>query len=111
MSPSPLLLLVAAASSPPLSIEGILLSQGLSGVVILGLGLYANATIKAGRERERRLEDDNRRLYQLMAEQFMPALTKATDAVTGYTVLMTEMKKREEISAAVEASRKARHEA
>lgn len=107
MTPSLLAYVVAAT---PLTVEGILLSLGLPGVVILGLGIYANSTIKAGRERERRLEDDNRRLYQLMAEQMMPALTKATDAVTGYTVLMTEMRKREEISAAVDAARKVRND-
>lgn len=96
-----------AANSSPVTIESILLNLGLPGVVILVLGFYARATIKAGEERNRRLEDDNRRLYQLMAEQMMPALTKATDAVTDYTLLMGEIKRRDEIAAAVEAAQKA----
>lgn len=95
-----------AAANSPITVEGILLNLGLPGVVILVLGFYARTTIKGGEERARRLEDDNRRLYQLMADQMMPALTKATDAVTDYTLLMSEIRRREEIAAAVEAAQK-----
>lgn len=106
--------LILAANTGAVTVESVLLNLGLPGIVILALGWYARSAIKAGEEREqrlgedkRRLEDDNRRLYQLVADQFMPALTKATSAVTDATILMAEIRKREEINAAVEASRRA----
>jgi hypothetical protein len=102
--------LLAETSSTPITIEGVLLNLGLPGVVILALGLYARGTINAERERSKRLEDDNRRLYQIMAEQMVPALTKATSAVIDATAVMGEIKRANEIAAAVEEVRRKRDE-
>jgi hypothetical protein len=99
--------LLAAAANGVGSVEGVFLQYGLIGAVALVLGFYARNAIKATEERARRLEDDNRRLYTIMADQMIPALTKATDAVALATVVMTEIRKREEINAAVEAAKRA----
>lgn len=99
-----------AAAASNVSIEGIFLQYGVIGVVALVLGYYARNAIKATEERAKRLEDDNRRLYQIMADQMIPALTKATGAVLDATAVMTEIRKREEINAAVEAARRQRVE-
>lgn len=101
---------LAAVENTAVSVESILLNLGLPGVVILALAWYARANIKSTDERAKRLEDDNRRLYQIMADQMIPALTKATTAVADATAVMGEIKRRDEISAAVEAARKARDE-
>jgi hypothetical protein len=101
--------LIAAASGGA-SIESILLNLGLPGVVILALGIYARTTIKSTGDRANRLEEDNRRLYQIMADQMIPALTKATSAVIDATAVMAEIRKRDEINAAVEAARRLRDE-
>jgi hypothetical protein len=103
-----LLLLAAGAGAGAPSIEGIFLQYGLIGAVALALGLYARSAIKSTEERANRLEEDNRRLYALMAEQFVPALTKSADAVARASEIMGEIRKRDEINAAVEASRKPR---
>lgn len=97
--------LAVAADSPAVSIEGIFLQYGLVGAVALVLGFYARNAIKNTELRAQRLEEDNRRLYQIMADQMIPALTKATGAVNEATVIMAEIKRREEINAAVEAAR------
>jgi hypothetical protein len=101
---------LAAATGGDASIESILLNLGLPGVVILALGIYARATIKATEARSTRLEEDNRRLYQIMADQMIPALTKAAGAVIDATAVMAEIRKRDEINAAVEAARRLRDE-
>lgn len=97
---------LAAADAPPLTVEGILLSLGLPGVVILGLAIYARGQIKATEERCRRLEDENRRLNQIMAEQMMPALTRATDTTMEATNVLTEISRREERQAAIDEARR-----
>lgn len=104
-----LLMLAAAAGATP-TIEGIFLQYGLIGAVALALGLYSRSSIKAGQDREKRLEEDNRRLYGIMADQFVPALTKSSTALAEATAIMAEIKKRDEINAAVEAARKVRDE-
>lgn len=91
-----------------MSIEGIFLQYGLIGAVALILGFFARNTIKATEARAARLEEDNRRLYSLMAEQMIPALTKATGAVSDATAVMSDLRKQAEIAAAVEASRRLR---
>lgn len=96
-----------AAATSPVTIESILLNLGLPGVVILALGFYARNTIKSTEARAERLEEDNRRLYQIMSDQMIPALTKATDAVGDASIIMAEIRKQAEINAAVEAARKA----
>ncbi len=98
----------AAASGSSLTLEGILLNLGLPGVVILALGFYARNAIKNTEARADRLEEDNRRLYQMMTESMIPALTKATEAVADATAIMAEIRKQGEIHAAVEAARKLR---
>jgi hypothetical protein len=103
--------LLAAATSGATSIEGIFLQYGLIGAIALVLGVYAKRAIDATEQRARRLEDDNRRLYQIMADQMIPALTKATDAVADATAVITEIRRRDEINAAVEAARRARDSA
>lgn len=100
--------LILAATASNLSVEGIFLQYGLIGAVALVLGFYAQRAIKATEERAKRLEDDNRRLYGIMSDQMIPALTKATGAVSDATAVMTEIRKREEINAAVEAARRVR---
>lgn len=90
------------------SIEGMFLQYGLIGAIAFALGIYALRTIKATEARAQRLEEDNRRLYQIMAEQMIPALTKATDAVGDATIVMAEIRKQAEIDAAVESARQAR---
>lgn len=97
-----------AAPSTTTSIEGIFLQYGLIGAVALILGFYARNAIKSTEARAQRLEEDNRRLYQIMADQMIPALTKATGAVSDATAVMTEIRKRDEINAAIEAARRAR---
>jgi hypothetical protein len=99
--------LLAAAATVP-SIEGIFLQYGLIGAVALALGLFSRGAIAETKQRAQRLEDDNRRLYQIMTDQMIPALTKATDAVSDCTAVMSEVRRREEINAAVEAARKQR---
>lgn len=96
----------SAAGSTPITIEGVLLNLGLPGVVILALGIYARSTIKSTEARADRLEEDNRRLYQIMTDSMIPALTKATEAVADATTIMAEIRKQAEINAAVEAARK-----
>jgi hypothetical protein len=96
----------ASTDGPTTSIEGVFLSYGLIGVVALVLGYFAISTIKDLRERAARLEDDNRRLYTMMADQFVPALTKSVDALETATTIMSEIRKRDEINAAVEAAKK-----
>ncbi len=103
-----LLLLAAATGGTPLTIEGVLLGYGPIGAAALALGFYARSTIKSTDERAKRLEDDNRRLYALMAEQFVPALTKSAEAVAKASEIMSDIRKRDEINAAVEAARKPR---
>lgn len=100
------LIVAAAGDGAPVTIEGVLLNLGLPGVVILALGIYARSTIKATEARSARLEDDNRRLYQIMTDSMIPALTKANEAVAEATSIMAEIKKQAEINAAVEASRR-----
>ena len=102
------LLLLAAAGAATPSIEGIFLQYGLIGAVALGLGLYARNSIKQTEDRARRLEEDNRRLDGIMADQMVPALTKAASAVADATAIMAAIQKRDEIRAAVEAARKLR---
>ncbi len=77
-------------------------------MVILALGFYARNAIKATEARAQRLEEDNRRLYQIMTDSMIPALTKATEAVADATAIMAEIRKQAEINAAVEAARKLR---
>jgi hypothetical protein len=101
-------LLLLAATGDASSIEGIFLQYGVIGAVALALGLYARGTIRSTEQRAQRLEEDNRRLYQLMAEQFVPALTKAAQAVADATEIMAEIRKRDEIHAVLEAARKLR---
>lgn len=105
-----LVALLAGASTGGLgvSIEGIFLQYGLIGAVAFALGLYARSAIKATEDRCRRLEEDNRRLYQIMSDQMVPALTKASAAVVDATAVLAEVKKRGEIDAAVEAARRLR---
>jgi hypothetical protein len=98
--------LVAAAASPNLSFEGILLNLGLPGVIIIALGWYARSTINTERERARRLEEDNRRLYNLMGEQFVPALTKSNETINQAIAVMVEIQRAEEKKAAVEEARR-----
>ncbi len=100
------LLLLAAGTEGAPTIEGVFLSYGLIGVVALVLGYFAVSTIKDLRERAQRLEDDNRRLYTMMADQFVPALTKSVDALDTATTIMSEIRKQDEIHAAVEAAKK-----
>lgn len=98
-------LLAAAATTTP-TVESILLSLGLPGVVILALGIYARGSIKASEERARRLEDDNRRIYQIMTDQMIPALTRATDTTMEATSVIAEMNRHEEKRAAIEEARR-----
>ncbi len=98
------------AAGIPTSIEGIFLQYGLIGAVALALGIYARSAIKSTEDRAQRLEDDNRRLYGIMAEQMVPALTKATEAVADASTIMSEIRKQAEINAAVEAARRLRNE-
>jgi hypothetical protein len=102
-----LLLLAASAGATP-SIEGVFLQYGLIGAVALALGLYARSAIKSTEARADRLEEDNRRLYGIMADQFVPALTKAAAALADASAIMSEIRKRDEIHDAVEAARKLR---
>lgn len=129
-------LLLLAATDDGGSIEAVFLQYGLIGAVALGLALYSRSAIKSTEERARRLEEENRRLYQIMADQmvpeerakrleednrrlygimadlFVPALTKAAQAVVDATAIMAEIRKRDEIHAAVEAAaRKLRDDA
>lgn len=97
-----------AVGSTTTSIEAIFLQYGLIGAVALVLGFYARNAIKGTEARAARLEDDNRRLYGIMTDQMIPALTKATDAVAESTAVMTEIRRRDEINSAVEAARKLR---
>lgn len=97
--------LFAAAATT--GIEGIFLQYGLIGAVALVLGFYARGAIKATEERARRLEEDNRRLYQIMADQMIPALTRATDTTMEATGVLTEINRREEKQAAVDEARRA----
>jgi hypothetical protein len=101
--------LAEAASSIP-SIEGIFLQYGLIGAIALTLGIYARSTIKSTEARAQRLEDDNRRLYQMMTDQVIPALTKATEAVADATTVIAEIRKQAEINSAVEAAQRRRHD-
>src|SRR4051812_14433736 len=105
MQPSDLMWL-AEGGGTPLTIEGILLNLGLPGVVILALGVYARGTIKEAQERSRRLEDDNRRIYGIMTEQMIPALTKANDTMVEAISIMTEIKAREEKQSAIDEARR-----
>ena len=100
------LILAVAGDGATTSIEGVFLSYGLIGVVALVLGYFAISTIKDLRERAQRLEEDNRRLYTMMADQFVPALTKSVDAIDTATSIMSEIRKRDEINAAVEAAKR-----
>jgi hypothetical protein len=102
------LLMLAAAGDSTSTIEGVFLSYGLIGVVALVLGYFAVSTIRDLRERAQRLEADNRRLYGIMADQFVPALTKATEAVVKASTIMEEIRKRDEVHAAVEAAKRLR---
>jgi hypothetical protein len=97
---------IAADGGAPVTIESVLLNLGLPGVVILVLGIYAHTTIKSTEERSKRLEDDNRRLYQIMTDSMIPAVTKANEAVAEATTIMAEIRKQAEINAAVQAARK-----
>ncbi len=100
------LLMIAIAADGTPSVEGIFLQYGVIGAVALALGGFAINTIKDLRERATRLEEDNRRLYTMMAEQLMPALTKSVDALETATTIMSEIRKRDEINAAVEAAKR-----
>jgi L-ribulose-5-phosphate 3-epimerase UlaE len=96
-----------ADSAPAVtSIEGIFLQYGLIGAVALVLGLYARSAIRATEERSRRLEDDNRRLYQIMFDQMVPALQKANDTIAIAIDLFTEMRRTQEREAAIDEARK-----
>lgn len=95
------------------TIESVLLNLGLPGVVILGLGAFAVGEIKEARDRVRRLEEDNRRLaeekdrvYRVMAEQMMPALTNATNTTMEATRVIADINRREERLAAIEEGRR-----
>jgi hypothetical protein len=44
-----------------------------------------------------------------MAGQFVPAMTKSAEAIVEATAIMSEIRKKDEINAAVEAVRKARN--
>jgi hypothetical protein len=101
-----LLILAAATDSAP-TIEGVFLSQGLIGAVALALAYFAISTIKELRARLLRLEEENRRLHEMTAEQYIPALTKSADAVAAATAIIGDIKKRDDIRAAVEAAREA----
>lgn len=101
-----LVLAAAAATNGPTTLEGILLSLGLPGVVILALGIYARSQIKATDDRARRLEDDNRRLYQIMTDQMIPALTRATDITMEATTLLGDINKQQERQAAIDEARR-----
>ena len=99
---------VAAADTP--SIEGIFLQYGLIGAVALILGFFARRAINSTEARADRLEADNRRLYQMMTDQMIPALTKATEAVVDATSIMAELKHQAEIETAIaEAARRRRN--
>jgi hypothetical protein len=103
------LLLLAAATTGSPSIEGIFLQYGLIGAIALILGIFARRAIASTEARAQRLEEDNRRLYQMMAEQMVPALTKATEAVVDATAIMAEIKHRADIETAIaEAARRRR---
>lgn len=105
-----LTVLAATGSNSALTIEGILLNLGLPGVVIIALAVYAKNKDKIAEERNRRLEDDNRRLYQIMTDQMIPALTKANDTMVNAATLMADIKNREERQAAIEEARRALEE-
>lgn len=98
--------LADASGGIPTSIEGAFLQFGVVGAVALGLTIYARATTKATEERARRFEDDNRRLYTLMADQIMPALTRASDTIVNASSIITEFQRREEQRTAIEAARR-----
>jgi hypothetical protein len=103
------LIFLAAAASPP-TVEGIFLQYGLIGAVALVLGIFARRAINSTEARAQRLEDDNRRLYQMMTDQMIPALTKATEAVADATAIMAEIRRQAEIESAVEAARRRRND-
>lgn len=88
------------------SVEGIFLQYGLIGAVAFVLGLYARSAIRATEDRARRLEDDNRRLYQIMFDQMVPALQKANDTIAIAIDLFTEMKRTQERQIALDEARK-----
>lgn len=95
-------LLAAASDGGELTIEGVLLQLGLPGIVIMALAWYAKRTITEAEARAKRFEDDNRRLYTLIAEQMMPALTKSTSSVDRATALLSDIDERERIDALAE---------
>lgn len=93
-----------AAAADATSIEGIFLQYGLIGAVALALGIYARSAIKGTEERARRLEDDNRKLYQIMTDQMIPALTRATDTTMEATEVLTDIQRRDEHEKARQAA-------
>lgn len=98
--------LLADTPGTATSIEGIFLQYGLIGAVALILGFYARSQIRATEARAQRLEEDNRRLYQIMFDQMIPTLTKANDTIGLATEMFAEEKHQREKQAAVEEARR-----
>lgn len=98
--------LLIAAADGSVSIESVLLNLGLPGVVILALGMFAWAVIKDYKARLARIEDDNRRLYQIMSDQMIPALTKANSTIVDAVEVLSDIRRREDKQAALEEARR-----
>jgi hypothetical protein len=77
-------LLSAASDSAP-SIQGTFLQQGILGAVALAGGLFAYVTVKRGWAREDALEKRLHDLEDSVRTEFVPALTRATDALIRFS--------------------------
>lgn len=75
------LLALLSAQDPAGSIQGTFLQQGVLGAVALAGGLFAYVTIRRGWAREDALEKRLNELEDSIRTQFVPALTRATDAL------------------------------
>lgn len=83
------------ASSSTLDV-GILAQYGILGLVCAALFLYSKSAMQRERERADRLEAQNQKLNDSMAERVIPALTSATRAIEESQALLAAMQRERE---------------
>lgn len=84
------------AADPAAGDLSLFAQYGVLGIVAAGLIWFAKGTVARERERADRLEIENRRLNELIAERVMPVLTTATRALEQSANLLTSLQRERE---------------
>lgn len=90
-------LLVQATDSGSIDF-GVFAQYGILGILCAGLILFARGAYQRERDRADRLEDENRRLHDLMLDRVIPALSSATRAAEETGALLNSIQRERELA-------------